>query len=103
MSFVDKVTNNLEGVKFFSVGPCPGCETCGLSDNPTEEEYDLASESHFSWSPCDSCNSHLGGDRHAAHGYITFDDGSEELVHFDVCTDCLLYHANGDVPEEEEE
>lgn len=95
MEFTERVAHNLEGVEFFSVGACPGCEECGLADvddmdNPA---YELAGESYFSWQDCDSCGSSLGGDRHPAHGFI---DG--ELRHFQVCTDCLMYHANGDLP-----
>ena len=38
--------------------------------------------------------SRLGGDRHAAHGL----DQNGDLVHMDVCIDCLLFLANGDEP-----
>jgi hypothetical protein len=108
-AFTDSIERELEGVHFFSVGACPGCPTCFEhaedADNPSEEEYDLASESHFSWSRCDSCGSTLGGDRHPAHGIIA--DSEEQarqddhtIEHFEVCSDCLFFHANGDEPEE---
>lgn len=58
--------------------------------------YDEAS---FSWSECDICSSRLGGDRSPWH-YVH--DG--KLYHGEgACTDCVLYLANGDVPEEERE
>ena len=61
-----------------------------------EYDIDIANEPSFSWSPCEGCNSHLGGDRLPAHGYI-----DDELVHFNICVDCLYYFAFGDIPEEE--
>ena len=54
-------------------------------------------EGSFSWSQCDACGSSLGGDRYAAHGFLK---GTREIIHLDVCVDCLLYLANGDEPEE---
>lgn len=95
--FTDAITRNLEGVEAFSVGACPGCEVCFPwtvdPHNPTEDEYDAANTSDFSWHSCESCGSTLAGDRHPAHGLI---DG--ELHHFSVCADCLFWHANGDEP-----
>ena len=100
-AFTEAVEHNLEGVFFFSVGGCPGCESCGIPEGA--EDYDV--ESHFSWSACDSCGSTLGGDRHPAHGVIA--DSEEDarrddhpIEHFDVCVDCLMFHANGDEPED---
>ncbi len=83
----------------FSVGSCPGCATCGLGDEPTDEERELADEAHFRWSACQVCGSTFGGDRHPAH-YIYEPNGARSLEHVDVCTDCLLFAANGDEPEE---
>lgn len=86
---------------------CDRCNGTGdVSIEATDEEVDAANESHFSWSPCDSCRSDLGGDRHPAHG-IYADSMKEaqnpdsEITHFNVCTDCLFYHAYGTLPEEE--
>lgn len=90
------VESELKGCEAFSVGACPGCEHCGLSDEPSDNERELAEEAHFSWSACDSCGSTFGGDRHPAH-YLS--DGA--IVHLAVCTDCLFYHANGDDPGED--
>jgi hypothetical protein len=58
------------------------------------------SEPSFSWSPCGICDSHRGGDREVWHGR---DDLTGTLYHFDdACTDCVIYLANGDLPEEDE-
>lgn len=85
--FIKAVEIQLEGVEAFSVGACPdGCATC--EDNPH------ADQGSFSWQHCESCYSSLGGDRYPAHGLI---DG--EIEHFDVCGDCLMFHANGEAPD----
>lgn len=71
------------------LGACPGCADCGLEDlrdmNDDVERYEAASEPYFSWTWCDACDSHLGGDRHPAH--MRDEDGA--LVHLNVCSDCF--------------
>lgn len=94
--FVRAFTKGTEGLRAFSVGACPGCEACGLGDDPSDHERDRAEESHFSWRPCEACHTSLGGDRHPAH-YL---DDEGELCHMNVCTDCLVFAANGDEPED---
>lgn len=84
------VQRGLAGLKFVSTGACPGCVDCGLSDEPTDQERELAEEPSFSWSACDCCGSRLGGDRHPAHGFLT-QDGADHLSHMRVCSDCLYY------------
>lgn len=115
MDFVTAVSANLEGVEFFSTGLCCGCSDCQSAYNMTERQMEraldrgeIADEGGFSWSACDSCGSHLGGNRESAHGWITvpvYRKGKptrrmkQVLCHFEVCVDCLHYHANGDIPE----
>ena len=94
LRFMDAIDRNLRGVHFFSVGTCPGCEEC--------PEYD---EGTFSRSPCDSCGSTLAGNRYSAHGVIAANmrdtQGEDaEITHFDICEDCLFFHASGDLPGE---
>jgi hypothetical protein len=81
------VKRNLDGLRFVSTGACPGCADCGLSDNPTDHECECAEEPGFSWSRCECCGSRLGGDRYPAH-YV---DSNNEIQHFEVCSDCLMY------------
>jgi len=125
--FVKAVERGLEGLEHVSTGACVGCYECGLEESAPCPEcngdgvfgckgcggdgvvditydnnpqlMDLANEPHFSRVACDCCGSHLGGDRHPAHGIAKIND-RETLVHLDVCTDCLVYLANGDEPEE---
>jgi len=94
-AFIESIERNLHGCEAFSVGACPGCDSCGLDDEPTDDAHDLANEAHFSWHACDSCGSTFGGDRHPAHFLH-----EKEIVHLRVCTDCLFFHANGDEPDE---
>ena len=84
------------GLDYLSAGACPGCADCGLEVDHTDDEYDMANEGHFSRSWCDTCGSRFGGDRYPAHANLA---ETGELVHLDVCTDCLMYMANGEEPE----
>ena len=94
-----------------------GTERPGMPDDArkTEEKYgynrpvdqaaydagEVCEEGNFSGSSCDSCNSHMAGDRHAAH--LIRDNrstgGEFECCHASICADCLMFHANGDEPE----
>ena len=93
---VGYITRNLEAV---STGLCPGCADCANTwgfDPDSEESMidfenqimagELCDEGSFSWSPCDNCSERLGGDSHVAHGL----DSAGEIVHFRVCTRCLM-------------
>ncbi len=70
---------------------------------PTMEEFEeqwstgeIFDEGHFSWSGCDLCGSPLGGNFEAWHAI----DENGEIVHGErACVDCVMYFANGDLPE----
>lgn len=91
-----RVEHFLKGLTHVSTGACPGCPECGLEDEPDMdcEAYELAGESHFSHTACECCNSPLGGDRHSAHAV---DPDTDEILHLDICTDCVFYIAYGEV------
>ena len=93
--FIRRVNAYLDGVTYFSTGGAGGCPGCDTED---QDEYivDGADLSFFSWSPCEVCGSHLGGDRYPAHGYL-----DDELVHFDICLDCISWFDFGDLSDEE--
>ena len=83
----------LEEFDYVSPGLCPCCLQCqsnfGLSEAEMKgllESGELADEGGYSLHDCDSCGSDLGGDRYAAHAI----DADGELVHLDVCIDCLI-------------
>lgn len=90
-----RVAHYLDGLEFVSTGACPGCQECGLGHvsgihdeaEMSQRDYDLANEPHFSWSPCEICDSPLGGDRHPWHARTK--DG--KLVHGTCCSDCMYY------------
>lgn len=86
--YQEAIERNLKGIEHVSTGACPGCDDCGLTEDCNEHERELADEPSFSWSPCECCGSPLGGDRHKAHGII---QGTKELKHFEVCSDCLYF------------
>lgn len=104
------VTDGLRNMKGVSTGECPGCESCAEFHDMTAEEHAKAwhdgldeTEECFSWSPCGICGSSLGGGRHVWHWINGGDDSGKggEIIHeHDACTDCVMYLANGDEPEE---
>lgn len=49
----------------------------------------------FSWRECECCGSGLGSDRYSA--LLRYPDGFADEC--SVCVDCLLFMANGDMPE----
>jgi hypothetical protein len=103
--FLKAYQNGTAGMEFLSPGFCCACEEC--RDNAgfccehsaraaQEKDGGGLDEGHFSWHSCDTCGSTLGGDRYAAHGR----DKDGAIVHLSICSDCLMYMANGDEPEQ---
>lgn len=125
--FLSSVESNLDGIGPISIGPASSCEDCrsslgapcptaialrkaetwegltlsGLesaleySEDAFEEAFQVWEE-EFSNSSCDSCGSYLAGGRYTAHGS---DDETGQPYCLSVCVDCVLFHANGDTPE----
>ena len=58
----------------------------------------VSEESHFSWAPCDVCGSMLGGDREIAQAVV--EGTANHIIELSICTDCTMYLANGDEPED---
>ena len=101
--YAQAIKDNLEGLEFISAGLCGTCPNCqrdyGMAPRAfytTVRNGDVYDEGGFSWQPCEACGSSLGGNRYTAHGF----DQEDNLIHFSVCEDCLLYIANNDEPEE---
>lgn len=85
-------------------GAAPEQDCCGNLPEDDEAAYELANEPSFSWQPCESCGSTLGGHRYAAHAIHREAFGPDaarpdDVHHIEICTDCLVWHANGDEPE----
>ena len=100
----------LSGSSYISPGITSICEDCRdaydfcceHSMQYTLDNNDVDEEGSFSHSSCDLCGSHLSGNRYSAH-FFECGDPKKALYHIEVCTDCVLYLANGDEPEEWEE
>ena len=83
---------------------CEGLETVAVGCRGAECEYAAGDPEHsceasFSWRWCDSCGSTLGGDRLPAVGLWRDESNELQGIDMEVCVDCAMYHANGDVPE----
>lgn len=100
MSYVERYESNTKDYSMVALGSLPGCDECGLEASADHEAIELADEPGFSWRPCDTCDSQLGGDRFHAHGLLTGPDF--DAVHLNVCIDCASFIANGQLPLEEE-
>ena len=87
--YKQRVQHYFKGVEHINTGPCSTCSECLECDTPEDpdnEWYDLASEPSFSWSPCEVCNSQLGGNRYPGHFII-----DNNIVHFECCDDCYYF------------
>lgn len=72
-------------------------------DAKLEEQGENPGDEEFSRSECDCCGSPLAGSRHAATilHMNKEQDGAVPYTPLSVCQDCLMYIANGDVPDDE--
>lgn len=101
--FLDAIERNWPGYTI-APGASPDMDCCG--NHPADsDELQIEDEGGFSWSPCESCGSTLGGDRHPGHAIHKDAFGPnakrpDDVHHISMCVDCLLFHANGDLPED---
>ena len=102
-NFTEAIERELSGIGHIAPGLASCCGECcsahGLDEDEMREGCEngtVIDEGGFSGSSCDSCGSTLGGDRFAAHGF----GKDDEVIHLDICVDCLMFHANGDEPQE---
>ena len=115
-AYTEAVKAGLKGLQAVSTGACPGCPECaeraGFDPDDPEamarfeaawHDCEVETEESFSWSPCQVCGYVLGGYRdcwHAIRGQRGDNLAGREIEHFDsVCTDCVMYLANGEEPE----
>ena len=97
----DRVIDECNATKYRSIDPgvCSKCEQCQSDYGMSQLEIEADppdDEGGFSWHDCESCGSAYGGDRFAAHGWS--DD--DQLIHYEICGDCVHYLAYGIIPEE---
>lgn len=99
--YTKAVEHQLKGIENLNPSLCASCSDCGGKWGMEEEEFadaiengEAFDEGSFSWSSCEGCGSILGGNRYVVHGFM-----DDNIIHLDVCVDCLVYLANGDEPE----
>jgi len=105
--FVEAIQANWSEDWTISPGVSPSCSQCQSDFNMPPRQFfakyeagEITDEGGFSWCECDSCGSSLGGNRYAAHAIRNIGKPGEiEICHISICEDCLLFHANGDEPE----
>ncbi len=69
----------------------------GLANLSTKSE-DGNCEPFFSWSPCQCCGTHLGGDRYECNGYNV---KTKEVEEYDcICQDCVYYAEYGQLDDQ---
>ncbi len=65
---------------------CQECPKCG------KDAGEFPNEPFFSWSPCECCKTHMGGNREYATGY---NDITKKVYNYTICEDCVVYTAYG--------
>ena len=114
-AFIATFTRGIDGMRDVSIGgSCPGCPTCMERDGYDDENAHreawstgdlIGDEGSFSSARCDICKTTLAGDRYVWH-WVSGDPNAtppepRAIEHEnDACTDCLMFHANGDLPEQ---
>jgi len=63
------------------------------------EEDDERDDLGFSHEGCDLCGSNLGGDKYAATALPEDPSKNRDYIPLEICKDCLMFLANGDVPD----
>lgn len=87
------VERNCEG---YTVAP--GCH--GVECEHAYGDLDHFCEPSFSWSPCDSCGTTLGGDREPATMIpLDYKAGDDTIIDVSICTDCVIAWGTGENPE----
>lgn len=91
--FPSAVERNLQGLRGLVHGLAHQCPECPEATGDPDTDSELATIT-FARGCCDSCGSGLAGSRHTMHAW----DDHGGMYHLEVCTDCLMYHANGELP-----
>ena len=87
--YQERFNAGMEGITSFSSGRSQSCDECYNCDCEPDE-CECPSEPSFAKDPCEICITCFGGDSYDAHGLI---DGN--IVHIQVCEDCLYYAEYG--------
>lgn len=74
------------------------CAECGSANTHLQivDQEECGEDLGFSWSGCDCCGSNLGGDKFAV---AAWNEDMTDYVPLRVCQDCLMFIANGELPD----
>jgi hypothetical protein len=104
-SWMVEFERRTKGLEAISCGLCSQCSDCQSTFDESEIGLErlidkgLCDEGGFSRSGCDTCGNCLGQNLYAGHALIQL-DGKQVLTHLEICQDCLMYIANGQLPGE---
>ncbi len=103
-AYIDAFNRRTSDLQFLSCGICSKCSDCQSTFDAGELTLErliqdgLTDEGGYSRSGCDCCGSSLYQMLYAGHAYVDL-GGKQVLTHLDLCVDCMLYIANGQLPE----
>lgn len=104
-SYLVEFDRRTKGLKYLSSGICAACCDCQSNygyDSPGELERaivdGLCDEGGISRAGCDCCGNSLQQKLYDGHAFIEL-NGKEVLTHLDLCEDCVMFIANGDMPQ----
>jgi len=93
--FLQAIEHNCKGY-IVSTG-CRGT-VCQYADSPDDVEHFC--EASFGVYGCDSCGSNLAGDRLPGTMIpLNYKAGEDTMIDIELCIDCVLFWANGDLPD----
>ena len=104
-NYIESFERRTRGLEAISCGLCASCSDCQSAFDVGEKKLQamidkgLSDEGGFSRAGCDCCGSSLGQNLYAAHALIDL-DGRKVLIHLEVCSDCVMFVANGDLPKQ---
>lgn len=103
--FKERFKRRTEGLEAISCGLCSKCSDCQSTFDASELELErlidrgLCDEGGISRSGCNTCGDCQQQLLYAGHAWMQL-DGKEVLTHLEICQDCMLYIANGQLPED---
>ena len=98
--YKERFKRHTEGLEAISCGLCASCSDCQSTFNASELELErlidrgLCDEGGISRSGCDTCGDCQQQLLYAGHALMQL-DGKQVLTHLEICQDCLMYIANG--------
>ena len=101
--FKERFKRHTKGLEAISCGLCSKCSDCQSTFDVGETQLEwiiqngLCDDGGISRSGCDTCGNSLYQLLYAGHAWMQL-DGKQVLTHLEICQDCMLYIANGQLP-----